>query len=44
MTDSVLQRLICAGNNRMHPIAMTTIAAMFALMALALGLGAGSEM
>jgi CzcA family heavy metal efflux pump len=38
------QRLINAGNNRMRPIAMTTIAAIFALMPLALGLGAGSQM
>lgn len=38
------QRLIDAGNNRMRPIAMTTIAAIFALLPLALGLGAGAEM
>ena len=45
ITDSEgLQRLINAGNNRMRPIAMTTIAAIFALLPLALGLGAGSEM
>lgn len=35
---------IHAGNNRMRPIAMTTIAAIFALVPLALGLGAGAEM
>ena len=39
-----LERLIAAGNNRMRPIAMTTCAAIFALMPLALGIGAGSEM
>jgi multidrug efflux pump subunit AcrB len=35
---------IAAGNNRMRPITMTTIAAIFALLPLALGLGAGAEM
>ncbi|MDO9161953.1 MAG: efflux RND transporter permease subunit [Methylococcaceae bacterium] len=39
-----VQRMITAGNNRMRPIAMTTIAAILALMPLALGIGAGSEM
>lgn len=39
-----VQRLIMAGNNRMRPIAMTTVAAILALMPLALGIGAGSEM
>ena len=39
-----IQRMISAGNNRMRPIAMTTVAAIFALMPLAMGLGAGSEM
>ena len=39
-----IQRRISAGNNRMRPIAMTTLAAIFALMPLALGLGAGSDM
>lgn len=39
-----IQRMIAAGNNRMRPIAMTTIAAIFALMPLAIGMGAGSEM
>jgi len=38
------QRMITAGNNRMRPIAMTTIAAIFALLPLAIGIGAGSEM
>ena len=39
-----VQRMITAGNNRMRPIAMTTIAAILALMPLAMGLGTGSEM
>lgn len=39
-----IQRMISAGNNRMRPIAMTTIAAILALMPLAMGIGAGSEM
>ncbi|WP_031432470.1 efflux RND transporter permease subunit [Methylomarinum vadi] len=39
-----IQRMITAGNNRMRPIAMTTIAAILALMPLAMGIGAGSEM
>ncbi len=39
-----VQRMITAGNNRMRPIAMTTIAAILALMPLAIGLGTGSEM
>jgi CzcA family heavy metal efflux pump len=38
------QRFIDAGINRMRPIAMTTLAAIFALMPLALGLGTGAEM
>ncbi|WP_394752759.1 efflux RND transporter permease subunit [Crenothrix sp.] len=38
------QHLIDAGINRMRPIAMTTLAAIFALLPLALGLGAGAEM
>jgi multidrug efflux pump subunit AcrB len=37
-------RLIQAGINRMRPIAMTTLAAIFALMSLALGIGHGSAM
>lgn len=39
-----IQRIISAGNNRMRPIAMTTFAAIFALMPLAMNIGAGSEM
>jgi CzcA family heavy metal efflux pump len=38
------KRLIQAGMNRMRPIAMTTLAAILALMPLALGLGQGSAM
>jgi multidrug efflux pump subunit AcrB len=37
-------RLILAGVNRMRPIAMTTFAAILALLPLALGLGQGSAM
>lgn len=37
-------RLIKAGNNRMRPIAMTTLAAVFALLPLALGIGQGAAM
>ncbi|MGH7783368.1 MAG: efflux RND transporter permease subunit, partial [Candidatus Binatia bacterium] len=37
-------RLIMAGNNRMRPIAMTTLAAIFALLPLALGIGQGAAM
>jgi len=44
IAEHVLHRLICAGNNRMRPIAMTTIAAIFALLPLSMGIGAGSEM
>jgi len=36
--------LIEAGTNRMRPIAMTTFAAILALLPLALGIGAGSAM
>ena len=36
--------LIQAGKNRMRPIAMTTFAAIFALLPLALGIGKGSAM
>ena len=36
--------LVQAGLNRMRPIAMTTFAAILALLPLALGLGAGSAM
>ncbi|TAK07845.1 MAG: efflux RND transporter permease subunit [Candidatus Manganitrophaceae bacterium] len=38
------QALIAAGQNRMQPIAMTTLAAILALMPLALGIGQGSAM
>jgi multidrug efflux pump subunit AcrB len=37
-------RLINAGNNRLRPIAMTTLAAVFALLPLALGIGQGAAM
>ena len=36
--------LILAGKNRMRPIAMTTLAAILALMPLALGIGQGAAM
>ncbi|MDE2252028.1 MAG: efflux RND transporter permease subunit [Gammaproteobacteria bacterium] len=36
--------IIAAGSNRLRPIAMTTIAAILALLPLALGLGQGSAM
>lgn len=39
-----LDRLIAAGQNRMRPIAMTTFAAILALMPLALGIGQGAAM
>jgi CzcA family heavy metal efflux pump len=38
------ERLVAAGINRMRPIAMTTLAAILALMPLALGLGQGAAM
>ncbi len=38
------ERLIVAGQNRMRPIAMTTVAAILALLPLGLGLGQGSSM
>ena len=38
----VHQRLILAGQNRMRPIAMTTLAAILSLSPLALGMGEGS--
>jgi multidrug efflux pump subunit AcrB len=38
------ERLILAGRNRMRPIAMTTFAAILALLPLALGLGRGAAM
>ncbi len=37
-------RFIAAGSNRMRPIAMTTFAAILALLPLALGIGQGSAM
>ena len=40
----VLKRLIDAGKNRMRPIAMTTVAAILALLPLALGIGQGAQM
>lgn len=43
-SEACIQRMIRAGNNRMRPIAMTTVAAILALMPLAMGVGAGSEM
>ncbi len=39
-----LGRLIAAGQNRMRPIAMTTFAAILALLPLALGIGQGAAM
>jgi len=39
-----VERLITAGANRMRPIAMTTLAAILALLPLALGIGQGSAM
>ena len=38
------ERLIRAGQNRMRPIAMTTLAAILALLPLALGIGQGAAM
>ena len=38
------ERMILAGKNRMRPIAMTTIAAILALLPLALGIGEGAAM
>jgi multidrug efflux pump subunit AcrB len=38
------EALVQAGINRMRPIAMTTFAAILALLPLALGIGAGSAM
>jgi CzcA family heavy metal efflux pump len=43
-SEAGMQRMITAGNNRMRPIAMTTVAAILALMPLAMGVGTGSEM
>jgi len=42
--SSLITRFIRAGQNRMRPIAMTTLAAILALAPLALGLGQGSQM
>lgn len=42
--DDRSERFISAGVNRMRPIAMTTFAAILALMPLALGIGQGSAM
>jgi multidrug efflux pump subunit AcrB len=39
-----IRRLIVAGKNRMRPIAMTTLAAILALLPLALGIGQGAAM
>ena len=38
------EALVLAGKNRMRPIAMTTFAAILALMPLALGIGQGAAM
>ena len=38
------EALILAGKNRLRPIAMSTLAAMLALLPLALGLGQGAAM
>ena len=38
------EAVIAAGANRFRPIAMTTIAAILALLPLAIGLGQGSDM
>ena len=38
------EALVCAGKVRLRPILMTTLATLFGLLPLALGLGAGSEM
>jgi multidrug efflux pump subunit AcrB len=43
-SEAGIQRMITAGNNRMRPIAMTTVAAILALLPLAMGVGSGSEM
>lgn len=44
MSESFNAALIDAGINRLRPIAMTTIAAILALLPLALGLGQGAQM
>jgi multidrug efflux pump subunit AcrB len=38
------EAIVAAGSNRFRPIAMTTIAAILALLPLAIGLGQGSDM
>lgn len=43
-TNDRRERFITAGTNRMRPIAMTTFAAILALLPLALGIGQGSAM
>jgi multidrug efflux pump subunit AcrB len=43
-TENPHERFITAGINRMRPIAMTTFAAILALLPLALGIGQGSGM
>jgi len=40
----MLEALVQAGKTRLRPILMTTLATLFGLMPLALGLGAGSEL
>ncbi|WP_297386665.1 efflux RND transporter permease subunit, partial [Acidiferrobacter sp.] len=40
----IVERLIAAGKNRLRPIAMTTLAAILALLPLASGWGQGSAM
>jgi multidrug efflux pump subunit AcrB len=44
LDDTPAERLIRAGCSRMRPIAMTVLAAVFALTPLALGLGQGASM
>jgi len=44
LDDTPAERLIRAGCSRMRPIAMTVLAAVFALLPLALGLGQGASM
>ena len=41
---SLLESLVLAGQNRMRPIAMTTLAAILTLLPLAFAIGQGSEM
>ena len=43
-SEPLVDRLIDAGKHRARPIAMTTLAAIFAMLPLALGLGEGSAM